>query len=399
MNTIETAKLEEHMEGQNNDASNGYTRPTLSVSEENKNGNSKPKGLSNGLRKTAKKYPDYIQIAMPAETRNKFPLEWWKTGIAFVYALFNLILTTVMITVVHERVPPKELSPPLPDKFFDYVDRVKWAFSVSEINGMILVGLWIFQWLFLRYKSIVGRRFFFIIGTLYLYRCITMYVTTLPVPGMHFQCAPKLNGDSQAKLQRILRLISGGGLSITGSHILCGDFLFSGHTVVLTLIYLFIKELLLGVGRVRNLSVLPTQHQLKFCRTDCQLWSLIYDSPRHFWWYHLICWLMSAAGIICILVAHEHYTVDVVIAYYITTRLFWWYHSMANEKTLKVSSQTNFLSRAWWYPIFYFFEKNVQGSVPCSFSWPISWPPSCFKSSCKKYSRVQKMGEDNEKST
>lgn len=140
------------MEGQNNDASNGYTRPTLSVSEENKNGNSKPKGLSNGLRKTAKKYPDYIQIAMSAETRNKFPSEWWKTGIAFVYALFNLILTTVMITVVHERVPPKELSPPLPDKFFDYVDRVKWAFSVSEINGIILVGLWIFQWLFLRYK-------------------------------------------------------------------------------------------------------------------------------------------------------------------------------------------------------------------------------------------------------
>lgn len=54
--------------------------------------------------------------------------------------------------------------------------------------------------------------------------------------------AIQLNGDSQAKVQRILRLISGGGLSITGSHILCGDFLFSGHTVVLTLTYLFIKE-------------------------------------------------------------------------------------------------------------------------------------------------------------
>ncbi|NP_001296129.2 phosphatidylcholine:ceramide cholinephosphotransferase 2 isoform X2 [Equus przewalskii] len=409
MDIIETAKLEEHIENQTNDPANTYTRPAEPAEEENKNGNSKPKSLSNGLRKGAKKYPDYIQIAMPTDSRSKYPLEWWKTGIAFVYALFNLVLTTVMITVVHERVPPKELSPPLPDKFFDYIDRVKWAFSVSEINGIILVGLWITQWLFLRYKSIVGRRFFFIIGTLYLYRCVTMYVTTLPVPGMHFQCAPKLNGDSQAKVQRILRLISGGGLSITGSHILCGDFLFSGHTVVLTLTYLFIKEY----------------------------------SPRHFWWYHLICWLLSAAGIICILVAHEHYTVDVIVAYYVTTRLFWWYHSMANEKSsiqchlfweafpnccslplvpkwndsspslsfpglgvrpwcnrnLKVSSQTNFLSRAWWFPIFYFFEKNVQGSIPCCFSWPLSWPPGCFKSSCKKYSRVQKIGEDNEKST
>lgn len=42
------------------------------------------------------------------------------------------------------------------------------------------------------FRSIVGRRFFFIVGTLYLYRCITMYVTTLPVPGMHFKCSPKV---------------------------------------------------------------------------------------------------------------------------------------------------------------------------------------------------------------
>lgn len=161
MDVIETAKLEEHMENQTSDPTNTYTRPAETVEEENKNGNGKPKSLSNGLRKGTKKYPDYIQIAMPTDSRNKFPLEWWKTGIAFVYALFNLVLTTVMITVVHERVPPKELSPPLPDKFFDYIDRVKWAFSVSEINGIILVGLWITQWLFLRYKSIVGRRFFF----------------------------------------------------------------------------------------------------------------------------------------------------------------------------------------------------------------------------------------------
>lgn len=52
----------------------------------------------------------------------------------------------------------------------------------------------------------------------------------------------QLHGDSQAKIQRILRLISGGGLSITNSHLLCGDFLYSGHTVMLTLTYLFIKE-------------------------------------------------------------------------------------------------------------------------------------------------------------
>lgn len=44
-----------------------------------------------------------------------------------------------------------------------------------------------------------------------MYRCITMYVTTLPVPGKHMVCAPKLYDDSAGKIWRILKLISGGG--------------------------------------------------------------------------------------------------------------------------------------------------------------------------------------------
>ncbi|KAJ8281076.1 hypothetical protein GJAV_G00063230 [Gymnothorax javanicus] len=310
-------------------------------------------------RKGIRKHRDYIKISVPDSRNNHLPLEWWKTGIAFVYAVFNLVLTTVMITIVHERVPAKEDNPPLPDKFFDYIDRVKWAFSVTEINGMVLVGIWFVQWLFLRYKAIVGRRFFFLMGTLYLYRCITMYITTLPVPGIHMTCAPKLYGDSQAKVHRILQLISGGGLSITGSHIMCGDFLYSGHTVMLTLTYLFIKEY----------------------------------SPKSFWWYHLMCWLLSAVGVVCILVAHEHYTVDVVVAYFITSRLFWWYHTMANAQSLRCSAY-NYLSNTWWNPVFNFFERNVQTQVPCAFCWPITWPPACFKNSCKRYSMVQSIREE-----
>lgn len=104
--------------------------------------------LSRGLRK----HCDYVKIAVPEERANHLPKEWWKTGVAFLYALFNLVFTTVVITIVHERVPDKSVSPPLPDKFFDYVDRVPWAFTVTEVNGLILVGLWLIQWLFLKHK-------------------------------------------------------------------------------------------------------------------------------------------------------------------------------------------------------------------------------------------------------
>lgn len=54
------------------------------------------------------------------------------------------------------------------------------------------------------------------------------------------------------------------------------------------------------------------------------------DSPRWMWWYQWLCWLLSASGVVCILIGHEHYSIDVVIAYIATTRTFWWYHTMAN---------------------------------------------------------------------
>jgi hypothetical protein len=36
------------------------------------------------------------------------------------------------------------------------------------------------------------------------------------------------------------------------------------------------------------------------------------------------------------LISRGHYTVDIVIAYYVATRLFWIYHTLANNPQLKV---------------------------------------------------------------
>ncbi|XP_016420952.1 phosphatidylcholine:ceramide cholinephosphotransferase 2-like [Sinocyclocheilus rhinocerous] len=338
----------------------GRTRPSMVTPSgdqvDDKSDDSTPTRLARSFRKALRKNQDYVRIIVPKSSGSRLPSEWWKTGIAFIWAGFNLVLTTVMITIVHERVPDKSVSPPLPDKFFDYVPRVEWAFSVTEVNGMILVALWFIQWLFLKHRAIVGRRFFFLQGMLYLYRMVTMYITTLPVPSMHMDCAPKLYGDSHGKIERVLQLVSGGGLSITGSHLMCGDFLYSGHTVMLTLTFLFIQEY----------------------------------SPRSLLWrcYHVICWLLSAVGVVCILIAHEHYSVDVVVAYFITSRLFYWYHTIANNQALR-GSPHNYLNRMWWSRVFSFLEKNVKTTVPCTFSWPLSLPSSCFKNPCKSYSIVQ----------
>ncbi|XP_008427608.1 phosphatidylcholine:ceramide cholinephosphotransferase 1 [Poecilia reticulata] len=328
---MEILRIETHIEDHKNGHANGHVAGIP-------NGTSKPQRNGTLGRKDSDR--EMIHIPMPTiePTRSPFPTEWGKTGIAFIYAVVCFVTTSVVISVVHERVPPKEHTPPLPDKFFDLFDRREWAFSICEINGMLLVGLWLIQWMLLKHRSIVGRRFFFIVGTLYLYRCITMYITTLPVPGMHFKCSPKLLGNWEAQMRRIMKMIAGGGLSITGSHTMCGDYLYSGHTVMLTLTFLFIKEY----------------------------------SPRRFWLYHWACLALSATGIFCILLAHDHYTVDVVVAYFITTRLFWWYHTIANQQSLKETSQSNLLSRVWWYKLFQYFEENVNGTVPRNYQLPLA---------------------------
>lgn len=342
---VQTLQIENHIEAQKNGHANGHAGGLP-------NGTSKPqRNGSLGLRNYEK---EMVQIPMPTkEVRSSFPTEWAKTAVSFIYAVVCFVTTTVVISVVHERVPPKEHTPPLPDKFFDVFDRKEWAFSICEIIGMMLVLLWFTQWLLLKHRSIIGRRFFFIVGTLYMYRCITMYITTLPVPGMHFKCSPKLLGDWEAQMRRVMKMIAGGGLSITGSHTMCGDYLYSGHTVMLTITYLFINEY----------------------------------SPRRFWWYPWVCWVLSAVGIFCILLAHDHYTVDVVVAYFITTRLFWWYHSMANQQSLKETSQSNPFSRVWWFRMFQYFEENVRGAVPRNYQLPTWRGPQWSRA--VKYSRLE----------
>lgn len=52
----------------------------------------------------------------------------------------------------------------------------------------------------------------------------------------------QVHGDWESQMRRVMKMIAGGGLTITGSHNLCGDYLYSGHTVMLTLTYLFMKE-------------------------------------------------------------------------------------------------------------------------------------------------------------
>lgn len=83
-------------------------------------------------------------------------------------------------------------------------------------------------------------------------------------------------------------------------------------------------------------------------------------------------WFCNIFGMILILAAHEHYSIDVFIAFFLTSRLFLYYHSLANNVVLH-SRSDNRLSI--WFPMFSYFEKNIQSMVPNIFRvpWPLTY--------------------------
>lgn len=66
-------------------------------------------------------------------------------------------------------------------------------------------------------------------------------------------------------------------------------------------------------------------------------------------------------GIFFILAAHEHYSIDVFVAFYISSRLFLYYHTLANNQAL-MSHDSN--RTRVWFPMFSYFESSVRGMTP-----------------------------------
>ncbi len=74
-------------------------------------------------------------------------------------------------------------------------------------------------------------------------------------------------------------------------------------------------------------------------------------------WLHTMTWIMNMFGLFFILAAHEHYSIDVFIAFYITSRLFLYYHSLANNKAL---FQRDHRRVKIWFPMLSYFESNIH---------------------------------------
>lgn len=294
------------------------------------------------LRRRKRTYPsrNYVSINNNGHNRSflhpsssssfnsthKLKPEAWKALLAMAYFFLVTLITAFVMVFVHDRVPDMATYPPLPDIFLDNVPLIPWAFQMCEFCGCILFSIWFLILVFHRHRFILLRRMFSLFGSVFLLRCVTMLITSLSVPGKHLECKARPYGTWSERVHQAYLIWSGGGMSLQGVRT-CGDYMFSGHTVVLTLLNFFITE---------------------------------YTPPSmHF--VHTTSWVLNLFGIFFILAGHEHYSIDVFIAFYISTRLFLYYHTLANNRALY---QPDRKRTKVWFPLFSFFESGVKDMVP-----------------------------------
>ena len=238
------------------------------------------------------------------------------TLIAMLFCVASLILSTVFHALTHDRVPD---HPPLPDVVLDLVgDYCPWGLDVSEIILLVLLVTTTTIVLLHKHRWVILKRIFLITGILFLYRSITMFVTVPPKPNPSYFTQPKEDVTTPGLvLRRVLQLLSGIGLSINGKHSYAGDCMFSGHTVTLVLCYLVVKEY----------------------------------TPKSWWVLHRAYAVGATLGVATLLLGRGHYTVDCVVAYWLTTMLWYMYHAMVHAPQYH-----HLFQELWLCDIFLYFE-------------------------------------------
>merc|ERR1719458_1280972 len=113
------------------------------------------------------------------------------------------------------------------------------------------------------------------------------------------------------------------------------------------------------------------QCKFSFKNTFSSRTILLLDSPRRFILLHWASFLAALCGVIFLLLARGHYTIDVLLAYYVSSRLWWVYHTLAHNDSLKKAGPHNLLANLCWWPVFRFFETKTSGPLPNRFSLPL----------------------------
>ncbi|KAI6191599.1 Phosphatidylcholine:ceramide cholinephosphotransferase 2 [Aphelenchoides bicaudatus] len=290
--------------------------------------------------------------ALPTTTRpnnerrtvRRSRMELVKTAVAFYFLMVAAFLNFFLLTVIHDLVPKTK---PLPDLVFALVDQKRWAWVVGDVLSTInsVIGFTIV--LLHRQRLVVIRRVFLIGAIMYGLRAVILSVTLLP-PSFNDRdeiCQPQSNRTGNNGMYaseiatRFVTYVVTLGLTSGQPKILCGDLMFSGHTVVLATMY----------------------------------FTQLHYTPRGLTLLRYISTPITFLGIIALVVSGGHYSMDVLVAYWLTSHVFWGYHQIFE---LPKSEQAKApMSRLWYFWMCHWFEFDVpSGRMDNEWDWPFPKP-------------------------
>ncbi|MCP9258065.1 putative phosphatidylcholine:ceramide cholinephosphotransferase 3 [Dirofilaria immitis] len=249
----------------------------------------------------------------------------------------------------------------LPDIVFSVVPELLWTLKVGDAM-VTLCSTFFFTLLFLhKNRLIIIQRIAFIVACLYTMRTISLLCTQLP-PGYidnNKRCRSQNNRTGQngillhgvfyPKQENLdFRSISHFPVSISkmpsklfeildmDNEMLCGDLLFSGHTLAMV---------------VSSLTV-------------------AYYLPDSFRPLRYIPRLLSWVGMICMVISRTHYTIDVLFAYWLSTAVFSIYHAFCEIDL--TNRKLSVLYRLWVMQIVSWLEVDITpGRIENRFEFPL----------------------------
>ncbi|KAL1235307.1 putative phosphatidylcholine:ceramide cholinephosphotransferase 3 [Trichinella spiralis] len=220
---------------------------------------------------------------------------------------------------------------PLNDIVFSIIPRQRWAWKAADITVAVCAVISIIVILLHCCNTIILRRMALLASMLYCFRLICIISTQLPPPfeDFHERCLEPIDiaNNFSHYLIQAGKVVFNLGTTDVDSKFLCGDTIYSGHTLVAVLLVCFICY---------------------YCPTVLQPWMPAFGT------------LLGISSITFVIISRQHYTIDCIISILITLILFAWYHSWIMVEHHYSNKWTHVLKN-----ILVYFEENVPpGLLP-----------------------------------
>lgn len=260
--------------------------------------------------------------------------QWVKCVFLFFFLFISGVSNWAVIAYTHDYVPRQ----PLPDIVFSLVGEQRWASSLGDMCVALCIVLLGALLIIHQHRGTVLKRVVFCAATLYAMRSITLAATQLPsgYTDNKGRCRDQVESKASVFFGRLFEQTIRIGFQ-SKDQMLCGDLLFSGHTLVMV-------TCSLAVAYYLPKSIKPLQ-----------------------WVAHISCFL----GMICMIISRTHYTIDVIIAYWLSNMVFRMYHAYC-ELDMCMERHKSILYSWWPCRIIDWLEQDiVPGRLDnrCSFPW------------------------------